>query len=103
MARSKLSDALAQRLKAVVGPQGWSEDPVTLAPHLEDPRGTYRGVATLLFKPGNTAEVAEVVRLCHDAGVAVVPQGGNTGLTGGGLTESGEVLVSLSRMNCCSR
>ena len=99
MARSKLSDALAERLKAVVGPQGWSDDPAALAPHLEDPRGTYRGVATLLLKPGDTTEVAEVVRLCHDAGVAVVPQGGNTGLTGGGLTESGEVLLSLSRMN----
>ncbi len=99
MAQSRLTESLAAELKAVVGPQGWSDDPATIAPHLEDPRGTYRGSANLLLRPANTAEVAGVVRLCHAAGVAVVPQGGNTGLTGGGLPESGEVLLSLGRMN----
>jgi len=99
MARSQLTEALAAQLKAVVGPQGWSDDPQVLAPHLEDPRGTYRGTASLLLRPATTAEVAEVVRLCHVVGVAVVPQGGNTGLTGGGLPEAGEVLLSLGRMN----
>src|SRR5210317_1903912 len=99
MARSKLTDPLAEQLKAVVGPQGWSDDPAVIAPHLEDPRGTYRGSASLLLRPACTDEVSEIVRLCHAAGVAVVPQGGNTGLCGGGLPEAGEVLVSLGRMN----
>ena len=99
MARSKLTEVLAAQLKTVVGPQGWSDDPQVLAPHLEDPRGTYHGAVTLLLRPATTAEVAEAVRLCHAAGVAVVPQGGNTGLTGGGLPETGEVLLSLGRMN----
>jgi len=99
MARSQLTEVLAAQLKAVVGPQGWSDDPQVLAPHLEDPRGTYRGTASLLLRPANSAEVAELVRLCHAAGVAVVPQGGNTGLCGGGLPEEGEVLLSLGRMN----
>ncbi|MDX1592874.1 MAG: FAD-binding oxidoreductase [Gammaproteobacteria bacterium] len=99
MATSRLNGTLAGRLKEVVGPKGWCDDPADLAPHLEDPRGTYRGDAGLLLAPSTTAEVAEVVRLCHAAGVAVVPQGGNTGLCGGGLPRDGEVLLSLGRMN----
>ena len=99
MARKTLDAALAAQLRQVVGDAGWSEDPDVLAPHLADPRGTFRGSGTLLLRPASTAEVAEVVRLCHAAGVAVVPQGGNTGLCGGGLPGTGEVLLSLSRMH----
>jgi D-lactate dehydrogenase (cytochrome) len=99
MSEHGLSDTLVAALQEVVGPAGWSEDPAVIAPHLEDPRGTYRGEATLLLRPGNADQVAAAVRLCHEAGVAVVPQGGNTGLTGGGLPETGEVLLSLGRMN----
>jgi D-lactate dehydrogenase (cytochrome) len=99
MPESELTPELSARLKAVVGAHGWSDDPQVLAPHLQDPRGTYRGQASLLLRPASTAEVAEVVRLCHDAGVAVVPQGGNTGLCGGGLPAAGEVLLSLGRMH----
>ncbi|HEY5719976.1 MAG TPA: FAD-binding oxidoreductase [Gammaproteobacteria bacterium] len=94
-----MTPELAAQLRAAVGAQGWSDDPQTLAPHLEDPRGTFRGRTPLLLKPATTAEVAAVVRLCHAAGVALVPQGGNTGLCGGGLPSGKEVLLSLSRMN----
>jgi D-lactate dehydrogenase (cytochrome) len=99
MSDRKLSTALVARLQATVGAHGWSDDPQVIAPHLEDPRGTYRGQTSLLLRPATTAEVAEVVRLCHDAGVAVVPQGGNTGLCGGALPDAGQVLLSLARMN----
>jgi D-lactate dehydrogenase (cytochrome) len=99
MSDCQLPKELVARLQATVGAHGWSDDPQVLAPHLQDPRGTYRGQASLLLRPATTAEVAEVVRLCHDAGVAVVPQGGNTGLCGGGLPAAGEVLLSLGRMH----
>ncbi|RWF27459.1 MAG: FAD-binding oxidoreductase, partial [Mesorhizobium sp.] len=50
-------------------------------------------------RPANTAEVAAVVKLCREAGLAVVPQGGNTGLCGGAVAEQpNAVIVSLSRM-----
>ncbi|QCB45844.1 FAD-binding oxidoreductase [Hydrogenophaga sp. PAMC20947] len=55
--------------------------------------------AGLVALPANTAEVAEVVRLCREHGVAIVPQGGRTGLVGGSISHVGEVIVSLARMS----
>ena len=56
--------ALLERLKAVVGPKGWLDQPADLAPHLVDWRRRFQGKTPLLLKPATTAEVAEVVRLC---------------------------------------
>ncbi|HTO39601.1 MAG TPA: FAD-binding oxidoreductase, partial [Rhizomicrobium sp.] len=87
------------RLKAVVGPKGFSEDPHTIAPHLEEWRGKYRGTSPLLLQPATTAEVSALLAICHETQTAIVPQGGNTGLVGGQIPFHGEVLLSLSRMN----
>ncbi|MCG8440426.1 MAG: FAD-binding oxidoreductase, partial [Caulobacterales bacterium] len=89
-------DTLA-RLKSALGPAGWSDDPTRLAAKLEDWRGRYRGRTPLLALPATTEEVAEVVGVCAEAGLAITPQGGNTGLVGGG-TPQGEILLSLERM-----
>lgn len=60
--------------------------------------GGFRGHTPAVLRPRDTAEVAAVLRLCRDAGVAVVPQGGNTGLVGGGVPLHGEVVLSLARL-----
>jgi FAD/FMN-containing dehydrogenase len=88
-------------LKAIVGPKGWSDDPNTLAPLLVEPRGLYKGASPLLLRPETTAQVAAIVRECRAAGIALVPQGGNTGLCGGASpnADGSEILLSLSRMN----
>ena len=88
-------------LKAIVGPKGWSDDPGTLAPLLKEPRGLYLGASPLLLRPETTAQVAAIVAACHKAGIALVPQGGNTGLCGGATPDKGgsQVLPSLGRMN----
>ncbi|BAO30420.1 FAD-binding oxidoreductase [Sulfuritalea hydrogenivorans] len=70
-----------------------------VAPFCTDWRGRYSGNALCVALPGSTEEVAAVVRACVAAGVAVVPQGGNTGLCGGATPTGGEVVVSLRRMN----
>jgi FAD/FMN-containing dehydrogenase len=88
---------LLDRLKALLGPEGWSEDAVELDAHLADWRGRERGFTPLLVKPASTGEVAALVQVCAEAGVAITPQGGNTGLVGGGLPR-GEVLLSLKRL-----
>ena len=92
---------LIEKLKAVVGPAGWQEDADALRPHLTEWRNVYRGKTALMVQPQTTGQVSEVVRLCADANVAIVPQGGNTGLCGGAIPDdSGEqILLSLSRMN----
>ena len=71
------------------------------ASYLTDWRERYRGKAVAVVRPGSTGEVAAVVRLCADAGVPIVPQGGNTGLCGGATPDdSGRaVVLSLQRLN----
>ena len=70
-------------LAAAVGAAHTQTDEDILAPYLVDERRRYHGAALAVVSPAGTAEVAAVVRLCAAAGVAVVPQGGNTGLCGG--------------------
>jgi len=97
---SRQNSAL-DRLKAAVGPKGWTDDPAELAPRLLEERGHYRGRTALLIRPASTAEVASVIGICAETGTPVVPQGGNTGMMGGAtpFEHGGEVLLSLARMN----
>ena len=62
-------------------------------------RGRWRGQSSLLLKPKTTAEVAAILKTCHETGTPVVPQGGNTGLVGGQIAMKGEVILSLKRLN----
>ncbi len=87
-----------ERLKAAAGPDGWSDDPDRLHPKLREWRGRWTGDTPLLLLPRNVGQVAALVRACAADGVAITPQGGNTGLVGG-QTPAGEVLLSLERMN----
>ena len=61
--------------------------------------GRFRGNAAAVVRPRDTAEVSAVLALCTDAGMPVVPQGGNTGLVGGGVPLHGEVVLSLTRLS----
>ena len=85
------------RLKAVLGPGGWSDDPARLAPKLVEWRDRWSGTTPLLALPRTTAEVAAVGLICAASGVAITPQGGNTGLVGGQIPQ-GEILLSLEKM-----
>src|SRR5580692_3594105 len=87
------------RLKGAVGPNGFSDDPAEIAPHLEEWRSKYRGSSSLLLKPATTEQVSVILGICNEARIPIVPQGGNTGLVGGQIPFHGEVLLSLSRMN----
>ncbi len=66
-----------------------------------DWRKRWHGQALAVVRPGSTAEAAQVVQACARHGASLVPQGGNTGLVGGGVPDmSGtQVLLSLQRMN----
>ena len=88
-------------LKALAGPDGWSDDPDRLAPKLVEWRDRWRGTTPLLLLPRTTAEVAALVGWCAAQRVAITPQGGNTGLVGGQIPE-GEVLLSLEKMTAVS-
>ncbi|HTM95017.1 MAG TPA: FAD-binding oxidoreductase [Croceibacterium sp.] len=86
---------------AMLGPRGFTRDADLMEPWLTDWRGRFTGAALALASPTSTAEVAALVRLCGEHGVAIVPQGGNSGMCGGATPDdSGEaILLSLRRMN----
>ena len=90
--------ALLEKLRPRLAAAAIVVDPATIAPHLEEWRGRTTGNTPFLLMPGSVEEVALIVRLCAEAGVAITPQGGNTGLVGGQIPQ-GEVLISLKRMN----
>lgn len=90
-----------QALQAVVGRQAVITLASDLESYQEDWRHLFHGQALCVALPRNTEEVAAIVRLCSKAGVAIVPQGGNTGLAGGATPDASgsQLVLCLSRMN----
>jgi FAD/FMN-containing dehydrogenase len=88
-------------LVRIVGEDYAIRDEAAMAPYLVEWRDRYRGKAALVLKPGETEEVAAILKLANRTKTAIVPQGGNTGLVGGQIPfESGhEVVVSLERLD----
>lgn len=96
-----MTAALLAALAATVGERHVLTAEPDTAPYFTDWRRQYRASALAVVRPANTAEVARVVRLAAEAGVAIVPQGGNTGLSGGSVPtgRQPEIVLSLSRLN----
>jgi FAD/FMN-containing dehydrogenase len=92
---------LHERLGAIVGAAHVLTEPHDTRPYFTDWRRQYSASAECVVRPANTAEVARVVSLCMQEGVAIVPQGGNTGLCGGSVPTGvqREVVLALGRMN----
>ena len=91
-------DRIAARLAAVLPEDGLIADPVALAAYECDALTAYRCPPMLAVLPRTTAEVAAVMRVCHEEGVPVVPRGAGTSLAGGSLPTADCVLVGLARM-----
>ena len=93
--------AVLDELKAIVGPAGYIDNPKDIEPYCKAWRGGWTGKTPLVVRPATTAEVAAVVRVCAAHSVPIVPQGGNTGLTGASqpFAHGGEILISTQRMN----
>jgi FAD/FMN-containing dehydrogenase len=92
-----LESGAAEAIAAVVGPNGVVPASEGAAYNAEW-RKRWRGRPAMIVAPGSLAEAAALVRLCAERGVAITPQGGNTGLVGGQIATNGEVLVSMRRM-----
>ena len=93
-----VSENLLAAIRKAVGPGGWIDDEAGMEPYVVEPRGLWRGACAMVARPDSTEAVAAVVRLCAEAGVAIVPQGGNTGLVGGGVPDGG-IVLSTARLN----
>ncbi len=98
--RMAVPEAVLKRFCEIVGPEHAIADPDLQLPYLREWRDLYAGRAALVLRPGSTKEVADILGTANDAGVGVVPQGGNTGLVGGQIpsTSGAEIVLSLSRL-----
>ncbi|MDQ3124061.1 MAG: FAD-binding protein, partial [Pseudomonadota bacterium] len=92
-----LPPAALSALKSAVGDGGWTDDPGQIAPWLTEWRNRWHGHTPLMLTPRSTAEVSRAVRVCAEHRVAIVPQGGDTGLVGGQIP-FGEVLLSTRKL-----
>ncbi len=94
------NDALAE-LKQLLGPKGYSDDPLNIAPWLTDWRGRFTGAAAALLSPANTLEVSGIVKIAVKFRLELVPQGGNSGMVAGATpdTSGDQLILSLRRMN----
>jgi FAD/FMN-containing dehydrogenase len=88
---------LVDRLREIVGDEVVT-DPEIITSYTTDWTGRFVGHSTAVVRPGSTEEVAAIVLACREYGAPLVPQGGNTGLVGGGVPLSGEVVLSLHRL-----
>lgn len=96
-----MSDTFLAGAARLLGAKGLTTDPGEMEAWLTDWRGRYTGKARAIASPADTAEVAGLVRLCARHGVPIVPQGGNSGMSGGAtpFEHGNEIILSLRRMN----
>jgi FAD/FMN-containing dehydrogenase len=94
-----LSPELIAQFRAVVGDKYAVTEAADVAPYVTEERGLFHGRSPLVLRPGSTAEVAAICRLATEHRIALVPQGGNTGLVGGQTPHNGEVVVSTRRLD----
>ena len=96
---SPLSPELIARFRKIVGGKYAVTDATDIAPYVTEERDLFHGRSPLVLRPGSAAEVSAICKLASDQRIALVPQGGNTGLVGGQTPHNGEVVISMRRMD----
>ena len=94
-----LPPELIAKFRAIVGDKYAVTDAADIAPYVTEERDLFHGKSPLVLRPASTAEVSEICKLASKHKIALVPQGGNTGLVGGQTPHNGEVVVSMRRLD----
>jgi FAD/FMN-containing dehydrogenase len=94
-----LSPELIAKFRKIVGDKYALTDAADIAPYVTEERDLFHGRSPLVLRPGSTAEVSAICKLASQHKIALVPQGGNTGLVGGQTPHNGEVVISMRRMD----
>src|SRR3954469_11631501 len=94
-----LSPELIARFRTIVGDKYAVTEASELAPYVTEERNLFHGHTPLVLRPGSTAQVSAICKLATEHRIALVPQGGNTGLVGGQTPHNGEVVISMRRMD----
>jgi len=101
MIKSKDFVEILDQLKGIVGLGNYIDDALKMDPYLTDWRNQFQGLSPLILKPADCNMVSKILVLCNKYHIAVVPQGGNTGLVGGSIPNNSgtEIVISLEKMN----
>ena len=83
----------------MLGKKAVITDADDIQPHNSDWTNKFVGNSKLLLRPTTTEEVSSILRFCNERKLAIVPQGGNTGLVGGSTPVHDEIIMSTARMN----
>lgn len=96
-----MADPFLTTVADLIGASNVLVDAGDMAPFLTDWRGRYTGRARAVVRPGSAQQLSDLMARCYEAGIPMVPQGGNTGLCGGATPRDGgdEVVISLGRLN----
>src|SRR6478752_5482492 len=94
-----LAPELIDQFRKIVGERHAITDASDIEAYVTEERNLFHGRSPLVLRPGSTAEVAAICKLASEHRIALVPQGGNTGLVGGQTPHNGEVVVSLRRLD----
>ncbi len=94
-----LAPELIEQFRKIVGPRHAITDAADIEAYVTEERNLFHGHSPLVLRPGSTAEVSEICKLATAHKIALVPQGGNTGLVGGQTPHNGEVVISLRRLD----
>ncbi len=88
-------------LKNKLSKKIWNDNDSIIKNYLSEERGRLRGECSLLLTPQNTNQVVDIIKICNQKNIGIVPQGGRTGLSGGSvpIKEGNEVILSLEKMN----
>jgi FAD/FMN-containing dehydrogenase len=98
-ATPQLSGELIAKFRSIVGDKYAVTDAADIAPYVTEERDLFHGHSPLVLRPGSTAEVSAICKLASEHRIALVPQGGNTGLVGGQTPHNGEVVISMRRLD----
>jgi D-lactate dehydrogenase (cytochrome) len=94
-----LSPELIEKFRKIVGDRYALTDSADIAPYVTEERDLFHGRSPLVLRPATTEQVSAICKLATEHKIALVPQGGNTGLVGGQTPHNGEVVISLKRMD----
>lgn len=94
-----LADKDLTKFESMLDKSGVITDADVISPYNKDWTNKFVGSSKLLLRPKDTEEVSAILKYCNDRKLAVVPQGGNTGLVGGSIPVHDEIILSTARMN----
>ncbi len=92
-------DEIVAALRAIVPGEGVIASETQMRPYESDGLTAYKALPMVVVLPETTAQVAAVLRYCHEHGIKVVPRGAGTSLSGGALPLTDGVLLGMAKFN----